>query len=149
MGRGHAGGVLGQRDRLDVQRRLLALRHGDTVVACLVLKEDSPAIMTISALGFGKRTNVDLYRVQSRGGKGIINFTPKTGPVIGAKSVLDDEALVLLTSTNKIIRMGVDEIRSVGRATIGVRLVKLDDGARVVGFDTVNSDADAEGEEAL
>ena len=45
--------------------------------------------------------------------------------------------------------MGVDEIRSVGRATIGVRLVKLDDGARVVGFDTVNSDADAEGEEAL
>ena len=68
---------------------------------------------------------------------------------MGAKSVLDDEALVLLTSTNKIIRMGVDEIRSVGRATIGVRLVKLDDGARVVGFDTVNSDADAEGEEAL
>ena len=139
MGRG-ATGVKG-----------IALRHGDTVVACLVLKEDSPAIMTISALGFGKRTNVDLYRVQSRGGKGIINFkvTPKTGPVIGAKSVLDDEALVLLTSTNKIIRMGVDEIRSVGRATIGVRLVKLDDGARVVGFDTVNSDADAEGEEAL
>ena len=139
MGRG-ATGVKG-----------IALRHGDTVVACLVLKEDSPAIMTISALGFGKRTNVDLYRVQSRGGKGIINFkvTPKTGPVIGSKSVLDDEALVLLTSTNKIIRMGVDEIRSVGRATIGVRLVKLDDGARVVGFDTVNSDADAEGEEAL
>ena len=139
MGRG-ATGVKG-----------IALRHGDTVVACLVLKEDSPAIMTISALGFGKRTNVDLYRVQSRGGKGIINFkvTPKTGPVIGAKSVLDDEALVLLTSTNMIIRMGVDEIRSVGRATIGVRLVKLDDGARVVGFDTVNSDADAEGEEAL
>ena len=139
MGRG-ASGVKG-----------IALRHGDTVVACLVLKEDSPAIMTISALGFGKRTNVDLYRVQSRGGKGIINFkvTPKTGPVIGAKSVLDDEALVLLTSTNKIIRMGVDEIRSVGRATIGVRLVKLDDGARVVGFDTVNSDADAGSEEAL
>ena len=58
MGRG-ATGVKG-----------IALRHGDTVVACLVLKEDSPAIMTISALGFGKRTNVDLYRVQSRGGKG-------------------------------------------------------------------------------
>ena len=67
MGRG-ATGVKG-----------IALRHGDTVVACLVLKEDSPAIMTISALGFGKRTNVDLYRVQSRGGKGIINFkvTPR------------------------------------------------------------------------
>lgn len=137
MGRG-ATGVKG-----------IALRHGDTVVACMVLKEDSPAIMTLSALGFGKRTNVDLYRVQSRGGKGIINFkvTPKTGPVIGAMPVQDDEALVLLTSTNKIMRMSVDEIRSVGRATIGVRLVRLDDGARVVGFDTVASDADVDAEE--
>lgn len=132
MGRG-ASGVKG-----------IALRHGDTVVSCLVLKEDSPAIMTLSALGFGKRTNVDLYRVQSRGGKGIINFkvTPKTGPVVGAMPVRDDQALVLLTSNNKIIRMGIDEVRSVGRATIGVRLVKLDEGARVVGFDTVDNGED-------
>lgn len=100
--------------------------------------------MTVSALGYGKRTSVDLYRVQSRGGKGIINFkvTPKTGPVIGARPVSDDEALVLLTSTNKIMRMSVDEIRSVGRATMGVRLVRLDEGARVVAFDTVNSEAE-------
>ena len=76
-------------------------------------------------------------------------MTPKTGPVIGARSVRDDEALVLLTSTNKIIRMGVDEIRSVGRATIGVRLVRLDDGARVVGFDLVSSEAEPEVEESL
>ncbi|MEG2004398.1 MAG: DNA gyrase subunit A [Bilophila sp.] len=139
MGRG-AAGVKG-----------IALRQGDTVVSCLVLTEDSPAIMTLSALGYGKRTNIDLYRIQSRGGKGIINFkvTPKTGPVIGAKSVLDDEALVLLTSTNKIMRMGVDEIRSVGRATIGVRLVKLDESARVVGFDTVSADAEVLGDSAL
>ena len=71
----------------------IALRHGDTVVACLALKEgEAPAIMTVSALGYGKRTSVDLYRVQSRGGKGIINFkvTPKTGPVIGARPVSDD-----------------------------------------------------------
>lgn len=126
----------------------IALRHGDTVVACLVLKEDSPAIMTLSALGYGKRTSVDLYRVQSRGGKGIINFkvTPKTGPVIGAKPVGDEETLVLLTSTNKIIRMSVDEIRSVGRATMGVRLVKLDENARVIGFDTVNAEVGVEGD---
>lgn len=123
----------------------IALRHGDTVVACLALKEgEAPAIMTVSALGYGKRTSVDLYRAQSRGGKGIINFkvTPKTGPVIGARPVSDDEALVLLTSTNKIMRMSVDEIRSVGRATMGVRLVRLDEGARVVAFDTVNSEAE-------
>lgn len=123
----------------------IALRHGDTVVACLALKEgEAPAIMTVSALGYGKRTNVDLYRAQSRGGKGIINFkvTPKTGPVIGARPVSDEEALVLLTSTNKIIRMSVDEVRSVGRATMGVRLVRLDEGARVVAFDTVTSEAE-------
>ncbi len=123
----------------------IALRQGDTVVACLVFKENEvPAVMSVSALGYGKRTSVDLYRVQSRGGKGIINFkvTPKTGPVIGALPVCDDEALVLLTSTNKIIRMSVEEVRSVGRATMGVRLVRLDEGARVVGFDSVTTDTE-------
>ena len=62
--------------------------------------------------------------------------------MIGARPVSDDEALVLLTFTNKIMRMSVDEIRSVGRATMGVRLVRLDEGARVVAFDTVNSEAE-------
>ena len=130
MGRG-ASGVKG-----------IALRHGDNVVACLVLREgpEAPEIMSVSALGYGKRTSVDLYRIQSRGGRGVTNFkvTAKTGPVIGAMPVHLDDALVLLTSTNKIMRMRVEEIRSVGRATIGVRLVRLDDGARVVGFDTVD-----------
>ncbi|AGC50206.1 DNA gyrase subunit A [Lawsonia intracellularis] len=134
MGRG-AAGVKG-----------IALRPGDSVVACLILqeKQDTPAIMTVSNLGYGKRTSIDLYRVQTRGGKGIINFkvTQKTGLVIGAKPVSDDNALVLLTSTNKIIRMSVDEVRSAGRATMGVRLVKLDDGAYVVGFDTVDGTVD-------
>lgn len=135
MGRG-AAGVKG-----------IALRPGDSVVACLVVQEkEGPAIMTVSSLGYGKRTSIDLYRVQSRGGKGIINFkvTPKTGLVIGAKPVSDDEALVLLTSTNKIIRMSIDEVRSAGRATMGVRLVRLDDGAHVVGFDTVIGNSDEE-----
>ncbi len=134
MGRG-ASGVKG-----------IALRRNDTVVAAVVLDPDtdekSTEIMSISSLGYGKRTSVELYRLQSRGGKGIINFkvSPKTGPVIAAMPVKDDEGLVLLTSTNKIIRMGVDEVRCVGRATMGVRLVRLDEGATVVGFDTVSPD---------
>lgn len=131
----------------------IALRPGDSVVACLILQEqqDTPTIMTVSTLGYGKRSSIDLYRVQSRGGKGIINFkvTQKTGLVIGAKTVSDDNALVLLTSTNKIIRMCVDEIRSAGRATMGVRLVKLDGGAYVVGFDTVDGIIDNGGCEEL
>ena len=85
---------------------------------------------------------MDLYRVQTRGGKGIINFrvTAKTGPVIGAVPVDPTQTLVLMSSSNKIVRMSVDEIRTVGRAASGVRLVRLDHGGRVVGFDTVNAE---------
>lgn len=120
----------------------IALSGKDAVVACAVLprEEESTEIMSISSNGYGKRTRVELYRLQTRGGKGVKNFrvTPKTGEVIGAMPVRDDDALVLLTSTNKIIRMGVEEVRSVGRATMGVMLVRLDEGARVVGFDRVD-----------
>ena len=132
----------------------IALRRNDTVVAAVILPPDvdekSTEIMSISSLGYGKRTSVELYRLQSRGGKGIINFkiSPKTGQVIGAMPVKDDDGLVLLTSTNKIIRMGVDEVRSVGRVTMGVRLVRLDEGATVVGFDTTTADDVAEAEKA-
>jgi len=138
MGRG-ASGVKG-----------IALRRNDKVVAAVVLPPDTDEqnteIMSISSLGFGKRTSVELYRLQSRGGKGIINFkvSPKTGQVIAAMPVKDDDGLVLLTSTNKIIRMGVDEVRSVGRATMGVRLVRLDEGATVVGFDTIDPEDEDE-----
>jgi DNA gyrase subunit A len=139
MGRG-ASGVKG-----------IALRGVDSVVACVIVKEadEESSIMTISRNGYGKRTKLDLYRAQSRGGKGIINFkaTSKTGPVIGAMPVSDNDALLLLTSTNKIIRIGVEEIRSIGRATQGVRLVTLDEGASVVGFDRID-DGGEEGEQA-
>ena len=133
MGRG-ASGVKG-----------VALRGVDVVVACVVIKQDEDAsIMTVSRNGYGKRTKLELYRVQSRGGKGIINFkaTSKTGPVIGAMMVSDDDALLLLTSANKIIRIGVEEVRSVGRATQGVRLVAMDEGAAVVGFDRIDEGAE-------
>ncbi|MDR0339415.1 MAG: DNA gyrase subunit A, partial [Desulfovibrio sp.] len=134
MGRG-ASGVKG-----------IALRGVDSVVACVIVEAGSeePSIMTISRNGYGKRTRMELYRAQSRGGKGIINFrsTSKTGPVIGAMPVSDNDALILLTSTNKIIRIGVEEIRSIGRATQGVRLVNLDEGASVVGFDRIDDSND-------
>lgn len=120
----------------------IALRRHDAVVACVVLKDtdQTTEIMSISANGYGKRTRVDLYRVQSRGGKGIINFkvTGKTGPVVGAMPVRERDGLILLTSANKVVRIGVDEVGSKGRATMGVMLVRLDEGARVVGFDRVD-----------
>ncbi|WP_297219589.1 DNA gyrase subunit A [uncultured Desulfovibrio sp.] len=130
MGRG-ATGVKG-----------IALRRQDVVVAGVMLKEydQTTEIMSISANGYGKRTRVDLYRMQTRGGKGIINFkvTAKTGPVVGAMPVRDNDGLIMLTSANKIVRIGVDDVRSKGRATMGVMLVRLDEGARVVGFDRLD-----------
>ena len=126
----------------------IGLRRGDRVVGCVTVKDgdNSTMIMTVSSLGYGKRTKIDLYRMQSRGGIGLINFkvSPKTGEVIGAMPVTDNDSLILLTSTNKIIRLSVDEVRSVGRATMGVRLVRLDDGASVVGFDTVADSSEDE-----
>ncbi len=120
----------------------IALRRRDSVVAGVILKDvdQTTEIMSISANGYGKRTRVDLYRLQSRGGKGIINFkvTGKTGLVVGAMPVKDNDGLILLTSSNKIVRIGVDEVRSKGRATMGVMLVRLDEGGRVVGFDRVD-----------
>lgn len=120
----------------------IALRRQDFVVAAVIIKDidQTTEIMSISANGYGKRTSVDLYRLQSRGGKGIINFkvTGKTGPVVGAMPVRDNDGLILLTSSNKIVRIGVDDVRSKGRATMGVMLVRLDEGAHVVGFDRVD-----------
>ena len=120
----------------------IALRRQDFVVAAVIVKDidRTTEIMSISANGYGKRTSVDLYRLQSRGGKGIINFkvTAKTGPVIGAMPVRDNDGLILLTSSNKIVRIGVDDVRSKGRATMGVMLVRLDEGGHVVGFDRVD-----------
>ncbi len=117
------------------------LRKADEVSSAVVVNGDDGAnLLTIASNGYGKRTPVELYRQQSRGGKGIINMkvTSKTGHVIGATMVTDSDELVLLTSGNKIIRIGVNEISQVGRATQGVRLVKVDDDAYVVGFDIVH-----------
>ncbi|MDK2955634.1 MAG: gyrase subunit [Desulfovibrionales bacterium] len=118
----------------------IALRSGDVVVGGVVTGEALRSeLLTVAELGFGKRTQVDQYRLQSRGGKGIINMrvTPKTGEVLGVVMVNDQDEVVLLTTTNKIIRLSVAEISLVGRATQGVRLVKMDNGGRVAGFDLV------------
>ncbi|MDL2285342.1 DNA gyrase subunit A [Desulfovibrio sp. OttesenSCG-928-F07] len=128
----------------------IALRSGDRVVACVTLNEndEDATIMTVSSNGYGKRSKIDLYRLQSRGGKGVTNFkiTNKTGNVIGAMTVVNSDALLLLTSGNKIIRIAANDINSIGRVTQGVRLVSMDDGGQVVCFDKIDdnsSDEDA------
>jgi len=126
--------------RLAAGVRGVSLKRGDYVASAVVVNGDNRSeLLTISSHGYGKRSQLDLYRSQSRGGKGIINMrvSGKIGHVIGASMVNTTDEVVLLTSGNKIIRIGVADISVVGRATQGVRLVRLDEGGQVVAFDLV------------
>ncbi len=123
----------------------ISLKENDRVVAAVILKgsDMTTSIMSVSENGFGKRSSADLYRLQSRGGSGIINFkvTNKTGNVVSAMPVKDTDGLVVLTSTNKIIRISAGDIATKGRATQGVKIVNLDAGARAVACDRIDDGA--------
>ncbi|MSP36961.1 MAG: DNA gyrase subunit A [Deltaproteobacteria bacterium] len=91
-------------------------------------------VLSVADGGYGKRTEMTEYRLQSRGGKGIITMktTDKTGPVIGVQQVTTEDQLMLITNIGKIIRLRVKDIRVIGRNTQGVRLIELEEGERVV-----------------
>jgi DNA gyrase subunit A len=125
----------------------IALAGKDRVASGVVFGDpERNQVLTVSANGFGKRSDVDLYRLQSRSGKGVINMkvTAKTGHVVGAMSVCETDDILLLTSANKIIRTTVASVRNVGRAAQGVTLVDMEQGDTVVGFDIVEG-ASADG----
>jgi DNA gyrase subunit A len=108
--------------------RGIKLRKADRVVALEVLAGEGH-LLTVAERGFGKRTPRDDYRVQGRGGLGIINLKAggKTGEVIAVKQVDDEDGLLLITVGGKILRTPVDTIRVVGRATQGVKVMDLAD----------------------
>jgi len=110
------------------------LAESDRVVGMVVLQRDDPTLLVVTEKGMGKRTAVDAYRLQGRGGKGVINVktSRKTGNVVAIKSVVPTDQLMLITRNGVVNRQRVDEIRVIGRATQGVRLVNLDDGDEVV-----------------
>jgi len=119
----------------------VALKGGDRVAAGVVIAGNGRTeVLTVSANGYGKRTSIEHYPLRNRGGFGVINMrvTPKTGSVIGAVMVGEDDELLLLTSANKIIRLSVSGISSVGRATQGVMLVRMEDNVTATGFDLVD-----------
>jgi DNA gyrase subunit A len=111
----------------------MRLDEGDAVVSMEILSLGA-AILTVSDNGFGKRTEMDEYRLQSRGGRGIITMktTEKTGRVVGVQQVTEDDQLMLVTNKGKIIRLRIKDIRVIGRNTQGVRLIDLEEGERVV-----------------
>jgi DNA gyrase subunit A len=91
-------------------------------------------ILTVTEHGYGKRTQASEYRVQNRGGSGIFTAkrTPKTGDVVGIKTVVNEDELMLISNKGKIIRLGAGDIPIQGRSTQGVRLITLEEGERVV-----------------
>jgi DNA gyrase subunit A len=113
--------------------RGVTLRDDDEVVGMDVLAAGG-TILSVTEQGYGKRTGLDEYRVQSRGGLGIINIqtSDRNGKVIGIAQVTDDDELMLITQQGKILRMASNAIRSIGRATQGVRLIELEEGDRAV-----------------
>ncbi len=124
--------------------RGINLRKGDSVVGMAIV-DPYATLLTVCENGHGKRTSFDEYRLQSRGGYGIINIkaTERNGKVVGMKSIRDADELMLITSGGMIVRTGIDELRTIGRATQGVRLIalkpkhKLVSIARVVTEDSV------------
>ncbi len=113
--------------------RGISLREGDAVVAMEVLTPGG-TIVSVTEQGYGKRTELDEYRVQSRGGIGIINIqtSERNGKVIGIAQVSDDAELMLITQQGKILRMAAKDIRTIGRATQGVKLIDIEGDDRSV-----------------
>ncbi len=114
--------------------RGISLRRGDRVVAMEALESEGGEILSVAENAVGKRTPVERYRLQNRGGKGIINLkvSKKTGEVIGAKQVRPEDGLMLITQEGKIIRINVDGVRVSGRSTQGVKLMDLEGDDRLV-----------------
>ena len=109
------------------------LRPDDEVVAMAVVRPGG-TLLTVTENGYGKRTELDEYRVQSRGGLGIISIqtTVRNGRVAGIAYVEDEDELMLITQQGKVLRMDTKDIRPIGRATQGVRLIEIDDEDHVV-----------------
>jgi DNA gyrase subunit A len=115
------------------------------VVVGPALREDA-TLLAITEHGRGKRSDVDDYRLQTRGGQGVINFRlgEQTGRVVAIKTVQPGEDLMVITRNGVVNRQGIDAIRVIGRATQGVRVVALDDGDVVMDIAVVEPEPDDE-----
>ncbi len=112
--------------------RAMDLAEGDYIIGAEVVEKEG-LILSISENGYGKRTELEEYRLTARGGKGVINMkvTPRIGKVVAILSVKEDTDLMIITRDGKIIRLESGEIRQAGRSTQGVRLVRMEEGDQV------------------
>ncbi|MCK9308325.1 MAG: DNA gyrase subunit A, partial [Methanoculleus sp.] len=127
--------------------RGIRLRNGDALQAISVVEEDH--LLTITEQGFGKRTEFDEFRGHGRGTMGVRNIVvdARGGSVIGSMAVSDDDEIIVMSASGIVIRTKVSEISIQKRGTRGVRIMRLDDGDRVIGFTILDSEEE-DGEEA-
>jgi DNA gyrase subunit A len=125
--------------------RGISLREDDEVVAMEVVREGG-TVLTVAQNGYGKRTELEEYRLQSRGGVGIINIqtSDRNGKVAGIAYVHDEDELMLISQQGMILRMRAGDIRTIGRATQGVRLIEMEEGDAVVSVAKLAEREDAE-----
>ena len=113
----------------------------DEVVGMICIHKDDPSrtVLVVSEQGFGKRTSVEEYRITNRGGKGVktINVTEKTGSLVGLLTVTEKEDLIITCKSGITIRTGIQQIREAGRATQGVKLIKLDEGDEIAAISQI------------
>jgi DNA gyrase subunit A len=115
--------------------------EGDEVVGMICIHKDDPTrtVLVVSEQGFGKRTSIEEYRTTNRGGKGVktINVTEKTGSLVGLLSVTEKEDLIITCKSGITIRTSIQQIREAGRATQGVKLIKLDENDEIAAISQI------------
>jgi len=120
--------------------------NDDEVVGMICVNSDDPdvSVLVVSSKGFGKRTAVEEYRITNRGGKGVktINITAKTGSLIGLLNVNEKQDLMITCKSGVTIRTSIATIREAGRATQGVKLIRLDEGDEIAAITKLNEHED-------
>ncbi len=125
--------------------RGIRLGAGDIVIGFLVVRSMS-TLLVVTNKGFGKRSNIDDYRITRRGGKGVITVKTgeKTGHLISIMEINDNDELVIITNSGMVIKQGVKKIRVMGRATQGVKLINLKEGDSIADVAKVVSEDESD-----
>ena len=124
--------------------RGIRIEEHDEVVGMICVNDDESNVLVVSENGYGKRSHIEDYRITNRGGKGVktISITEKTGDLIAIKNVTDENDLMIIKKSGVTIRLGVENMRVMGRATQGVRLITLKDNEHIAAVTKVNKDED-------
>ena len=120
----------------------------DRLVGMLLIKREGTTVLVATEKGFGKRTEISQYRAQKRGGKGVLTMktTEKVGKMVTIKEVVDKDDLMIITNQGVLIRQPVAQIRAIGRATQGVKLIKLGEGTLVSSITRIMTEEDDQNE---